>query len=97
MRWRGMGRRARLMDRANPGLDRGRVLAGLLFGQLLAHHLDPLDHELEAIPAPFGARYRLLNIEKGFGVVQFLAQLFEEGMDLGVDQKQLAAKAWLQE
>ena len=38
-----------------------------------------------------------LNLEKDIGIVQFFAQIFHERMDLGVDQKQFAAEAGLQE
>jgi len=56
-------------------------LAALALGQLLAHDLHPLRHELQAVSTPLGTRDCLFDGEEGLGVVQFLAQLFHEGMD----------------
>ena len=42
---------------------------------LLAHGGHALDHELEAVSAPFGARDCLFNLEEGIGIIKLLAQI----------------------
>ena len=59
-----------------------------------AHGFDALDHELEAVAAPFGAGNSGLNIFPGVGIVELLAEFLNVGMDFGVDQEHLAAKPW---
>src|SRR5215472_6745454 len=64
---------------------------------LLPHYLDSLDHELEAIPAPFGAGDGGFDFFEGLGIVELLAQFLDEGMNLGVDEKHLAAESGSEE
>ena len=64
---------------------------------LLAERGDALNHELEAVSAPFGARDCLFNLQEGIGIIKFLTELFDEGVNFGVDQEHLAAEAGLKE
>src|SRR6266496_1336807 len=63
---------------------------------LIAHGLDSLHHELEAVSSPLGARDRLLKVQEGLGIVEFLAEFFDEGMNLRVAEEKFAAEAGLQ-
>jgi hypothetical protein len=62
---------------------------------LLAHGGHALDHELEAVPAPLGTRDCLFNLKEGIGIIELLAQIFDEWVDFGVDQEHLAAETGL--
>src|SRR5262249_7427332 len=62
-----------------------------------AHHLDSLDHELQAVAAPLGAVDRGFDVFPGIGVVELFAEVFDVGMDFGVDEEHLATEAGGQE
>src|ERR1035438_6191945 len=72
-------------------------LAGLTLGSPLAHHLDALEHELQAILAPLRVGDDFLDVVKHLGIADLLAQLFQEGMDLRENDKHLSAERGLQE
>src|SRR3954453_5208187 len=59
----------------------------------LAHCFYPLDHELEAVAAPFCAGDGGLDVFEGVGVVKFLAQVLHKRVNLRVDQKQFSAES----
>ncbi|HEX3822700.1 MAG TPA: hypothetical protein VHW45_20380, partial [Candidatus Sulfotelmatobacter sp.] len=68
-----------------------------MFREALAHLLDPLHCELEAVSTPLGMGQGLFDVEEELWIVKLFAQLFDERMDFRVDQKQLPTETGRQE
>src|SRR5262249_20643742 len=62
-----------------------------------AHGFNALHHELKAVSAPFRVSDGLFDVEEEIRIVEFLAQLFDEGVDFRIDEEQLSAKTGSEE